>query len=340
MKINQIYMTSFYFSLFLFALFLLTLFLPKIARSLKIIDKPDDARKIHSKPTPALGGLILYSSIIFHFIFDQILIFEYKFSETFIIIFCSTIFFLIGFLDDQKGLGPIQKTTFIIFTLLIILPLNENFIIDVLNFKYFISYPVLLQNASLFFTIFCIYAFFNAFNFIDGVDGLSISYGIFLLIFISYFSNYTDKLYFTLILSLIFCLILNLNKKIFLGNSGASLFSIILSLLLILNYNKFQKIYADEILILFLIPGIDMIRVIFERLFIKKTKIFMPDNLHFHHLLMRKFPVNLIWMIFILICLLPIIIYLIFSNTFYGLFVGLLIYSLSIVYLKKCKEKK
>lgn len=75
MEINQTYITAVYFILLISALFILTIFLPKIAKYLKVIDKPDNIRKIHTKPTPALGGLILYSSIVFYFIFDQIFFF-------------------------------------------------------------------------------------------------------------------------------------------------------------------------------------------------------------------------------------------------------------------------
>ena len=45
------------------------IYIDKIPRSLIVYDKPDNFRKIHSIPTPLIGGLILYVNISLNVIF-------------------------------------------------------------------------------------------------------------------------------------------------------------------------------------------------------------------------------------------------------------------------------
>ena len=50
------------------------------------------------------------------------------------------------------------------------------------------------------------------------------------------------------------------------GNSGNTFLTCFVGSAYIFSYNKFNNIYCDEIFFLFLIPGIDTIRLILERL--------------------------------------------------------------------------
>jgi len=76
-------------------------------------------------------------------------------------------------------------------------------------------------------------------------------------------------------------------NKIFLGDSGSLLLGFILSCLFIKYYNE-NIIYADQIVLLMILPGIDMLRVATIRL-INKKHAFEPDQSHFHHLLLKKY---------------------------------------------------
>ena len=81
---------------------------------------------------------------------------------------------------------------------------------------------------------------------------------------------------------------LNYFNKSFLGDNGTLLLSFIISVIFIKLFNESVISYSDEILIYMLIPGIDMIRLFFER--IKKGRNpFSNDRLHFHHLLLNKY---------------------------------------------------
>ena len=76
------------------------------------VDKPDQKLKKHKNPVSLLGGLILL--INFYLIIFILKIFNFNdliFNTQFIyiIIFLSTLFYLVGFIDDLKNLTPNLK---------------------------------------------------------------------------------------------------------------------------------------------------------------------------------------------------------------------------------------
>ena len=135
----------------------------QIATKFKILDHPDNERKIHINPVPLLGGLIIYifliSSLLYSVYISQI---SLKLSLILIILYSS--FLLIGIYDDKYLLSPLKKTIIIIFLLLIFLPLDSNLIINYLTFKD-INEIILLNQGGLFFTLFFLFAkFFPVIN--------------------------------------------------------------------------------------------------------------------------------------------------------------------------------
>ena len=73
-------------------------------------------------------------------------------------------------------------------------------------------------------------------------------------------------------MSIFLFLILNLKKKLFLGDSGVFFLSTLFSLLVIENY-QINKISAEQIFLLMMLPGIDMLRLFLERILKKKKPI-------------------------------------------------------------------
>ena len=193
----------------------------KIAQSLKIIDIPNE-RKIHKEPTPLIGGLGFFITLL-------ILLFYYFVNnkinfDQFISLNCIyTTFFLVGLFDDIKTLSAKLRSFLIIISSIILILFNNEFLIQNLNFK---SLHAIydLKYFSYLFTLFCIFALYNAFNFIDGYNGSATSiillWSIYLLI-----KNPTG-FYFIFALISLLVFLYNLSGKIFLGNSGTSLISI------------------------------------------------------------------------------------------------------------------
>ena len=93
----------------------------------------------------------------------------------------------------------------------------------------------------------------------------------------------------------------NLNGKLFFGESGIYIVSFLTSLLIIFGYKK-GYFYLEQIILLLLIPGIDMIRVTIHRI-INKISISKPDKNHLHHKLIKNFDSNTSLIIVVLLIL-------------------------------------
>ena len=265
--------------------FFLIFFVKKINSKLIIYDKPDNNRKIHSIPVPLFGGIIFFIFLII----NTILSYEYLTSSLkliTILIFLYSIFFTIGFIDDRTSLSPSKKTFALLIFLTLLIPLHEDLIIRNLIFKD-LEFYIPLNQANIFFTIFCLYFFYNIINFSDGANGITISLSIYWLLVFIFFGSINKIFIYSLIAPLILILIFNLKNKIFLGNSGSSLLSITLGILFIINYNIDNSIKCDEIFLLMFIPAIDTIRVTIDRTLSGKSP-FQPDQKHLHHILWPK----------------------------------------------------
>ena len=274
----------------------------EIATKFNIIDHPDNKRKIHKTAVPLLGGIIILIFIIpnlFYLLYAS----EVGFKLFFILLILYSAFFLIGIYDDKYLLSPLKKTITIIFLLLILLPIDQNLVINKFIFKD-IQKIIFLNEGGLFFTVLSIYFLFNFLNFSDGVNGVAISLCIFWSLIFLMKNNELNYLIVSTLISLTFVLFFNLKNKVFLGNSGISLLSIIFASFFILNYKIDAQVKCDEILLLMFIPGIDSIRVSLQRMCQGQSP-FIADNTHLHHLLLNFFNMRYIFLIYVLISALP-----------------------------------
>ena len=132
----------------------------KISTKLKLMDFPDNARKSHSSPVASAGGLIIFPYITCALIYLSFLSFI-KLKILFIWIFLYLTFFLTGIIDDKIHLNAKSKTFILLLILFIILPLDNSLVVSTLDFKD-IKYVIVLNQGALFFTIFCVYLFYNS----------------------------------------------------------------------------------------------------------------------------------------------------------------------------------
>ena len=303
----------------------------KIPNNIIIYDYPDNDRKIHTFPVPLLGGIIFFFSLIPNvIIFYEDLNFGFRLLISFI--FLSSFFLILGMIDDKSSLSPVKKTFTILIVLFLVIPLNDKLIINKLFFEDF-SLVINLYQANIFFTIFCVYFFFNLINFSDGANGVTLSLGIFWLIIFIIFGSINNNFLIFLLLSLILILLFNLKGKIFLGNSGSSLISIVFACLFIINYNLDYSLKCDEIFLLMFLPAIDCIRVTLVRI-INNRSPFHPDNNHFHHLLINRFSKNIVFLPYTLISSLPFLVS-IYFNTIVVFISSLIVYFVIYFFIKK-----
>ena len=307
------------------------IYLDRFPKNIIIYDMPDNFRKIHSMPTPLFGGLILIVNINLNIIF---LYNELNFGSrlTTVLLLHYNFFFIAGYLDDKFSISPGKRSFTIILFLLLVVPLHEKLIINSLIFKN-LELFIFLNQANIFFTISSIYFFFNIVNFSDGANGITISLCIYWLIIFAIYGSINLIFVGFLILTLIIILIFNLKNKIFLGNSGSSLLSILLGSLFIINYNIDQSIKCDEILLMMFLPAIDALRVTIERI-INGSSPFKPDKRHLHHLLLKKFYKEIIFIPYIILASLPFLLS-IYFNTINILFLSFILYFTLFIFLNK-----
>ncbi len=319
--------------------------LEKFSKFINIFDKPDKKIKRHKGSIAILGGIILFLNLFFYILNQLIFLDEFlmlknnllKIRDIFVLILFIISFFFIGLFDDKFKIRPSLRLFLITIVSLIVLLIEKDFIITKLSLSFYPN-KIFLNEFSLFFSLFCIIILINALNFYDGINGQS---GIFYIIVFSYLYFISDQnyFYFFLILVVIFNLFLNLNNKIFFGDSGVYLVSSIIIISLIFEHNVNKNIfYVDEIFFLLLLPGLDLVRLTLERLFSLKN-IFYGDREHLHHLLQKKFNlINTNLMLFIL-NILPIVLYVNSISFYFNFGFILIVYSSLIIYLKNIKKK-
>ena len=281
-----------------------------IAKKLNLYDEPDHLRKFHLEKIPLTGGIIIFALFSFFVIYDFV---QYKFfqkelitnfSENYTLFLGGLFFFVIGLLDDKKNLGANFKIFIFLIFLIIIVLLDKNILIEKVNLS-FLSKEFSIDAFSYFWTIICFLLFINAFNMFDGINLQVGFYSLFNLIYIFLFYSYFDQLIVALLISLLGFLYLNYKSKSFLGNSGTYFISFVLGYIFIKIYNLEKNIFADEIVLLMIIPGLDLMRLFITRI-IKKKHPFSPDREHLHHYMVKKFN-KIAFLYIILIIWIPVV---------------------------------
>lgn len=299
----------------------------QISKILGLIDKPDSSRKHHKKVTPLIASLSIVFFLIFILIYD--LIENFIINKDFIIIFVSSItVFAVGVLDDRIDLSPLIKIILLSIISYLSIILSENLTVT----KFYIStYDTFfnLEYFSIFFTILCILTLINSFNLIDGINGLSI--GVMIIWFLSYLVLYNYQLeFFTndnfrillliIIINLFIIFVYNIRNTYFLGDSGTLFLSYLFGMLIIKATNENYAvgvgtfISAEQLIILFFIPFVDMVRVMLSRIKNKKNP-FYGDRNHLHHYILNYTNnKNLTILIYFFYVLVPIFLSIVFNN--------------------------
>ena len=151
---------------FIFIYLLISLIVIFASRYLNFFDKPNK-RTVHSVPTVNTGGLILY-------IFFLITISQAEYNHNIELIVSIGFFVaLAGFIDDRINLNPSTKILFLIFPSIYLI-LNDINISDLGKYEYIgiielgkFKIPFLLLSIGL---------LINATNYIDGIDGLLLTF--------------------------------------------------------------------------------------------------------------------------------------------------------------------
>jgi len=243
-------------------------------------------RSSHNVNATRTGGLVLFSIL---FLYTTYLYFSGFQPYDFSILIPISILFATGLYDDLYRVDFGLKFIFQIITAKILLDMG--YVIDIfsiLGFEFTFT-----RTISQIVTIVLYVGIFNAYNFIDGIDlniFLETLKNISIMMFLFTFSIALNELIIITFIVIASIIPFNLNNKhkVFMGDSG----SLILPILLIFFLNQGVSISDDQniikyILVIFIYPLSDLIRVIIIRLKNKRSP-FKADKSHIHHFIDNK----------------------------------------------------
>jgi len=331
-----------YFSITILFSFILLFFNKQISKIYNVFDYPDFDRKIHKIPVPLLGGLFIFLNFFTLFLIDYFNFIEslnlfYTDKEFLFFSFGVISFFLVGYFDDKKSISPNLKLILIIIIVFFSLFLDDDLLLKKLKFSFFHK-DVNFYFFNYFLTILCFALFINALNMLDGINCQVAAYVSFILIiFIA--KGILIYLSFLLLISVFAFSILNFQNKIYFGDSGTLVLGFIISYFFLKTYNVQNAFYADEIFLIMCIPGYELLRLFFKRIYLRKNP-FQPDQNHIHHLLLKKFDYAKTFILIQLVLVFPYLLLYILNNFFISFFLSTFLYLSLIINVSKNNNGK
>lgn len=270
----------------------LTPLVKKFAFKIGAVDVPN-ARKVHTRIMPRLGGLGIYISaiatllVILPFIPDSFLSSrDVNFVRAFIV--GGTMIVLLGALDDRFQLSAKLKFLFQIATACVVV-FGFDIKLEFANIP-FHSFSSVESWIAIPFTILWIVGVTNAINLIDGLDGLAagvsgIAIGTIAVMAFIMGNEIIAVMCVLLLGSILGFLYFNFHPaKIFMGDSGSLFLGFSLALLSLLGFKQVAIVSFLTPLILIGVPLSDTMFAIVRR-WMQKKPIFSPDKGHLHHCL-------------------------------------------------------
>ncbi len=309
------------------------IFFKKLSKIYSLFDYPDNHRKIHKEPVSLMGGFIIFLSfflsIVYVYLFkDQKIIQEnlyvYSIQSVIIFLFVLSSIFVLGIFDDKFFLHPLKKLLSLIF-LITIMCLNDSTTL-ISYFKIPIeNLTIPFSQLSLIFSVSCYVFLIISLNMFDGINLQSFLFYFINFFFLLFDNNYVMSLLFVILISLLVFSYFNFKNLVFLGDNGTYILALILGYLFVKIHNNTDIYNSIDILNFLFLPIIDSARVIFDRQ-IKNKAVFLPDNTHIHHNLLKKYNYRKSILILSFMILLPHILYQLDVNSFLTLFFQFIIY--------------
>ena len=289
-----------YFALFLIATFaslVITPLVRRLCQRYQLLDIPSDARRVHSKAVPRLGGIAVFLALTLALstlpFVDNLLTqsLRNRLPELLVTLLPATLVLCLGIYDDLRGANATVK--FIALGLIATLFYFMGGKIEVLAIPFFGGvhlHPI----VGFIVTVVWLVGIANAFNLIDGMDGLASGAALFssLVILVVSLAGENPLM---IVMTLVLCgaltgfLRYNFNPaSIFLGDSGALFVGFILAALSVLGTQKATTAVAVITPILaFGLPVVDT-GVTMVRRMISGRPLFQGDSEHIHHMLLAR----------------------------------------------------
>lgn len=255
------------------------------AHKVGAIDVPKDARRMHKKPIPRLGGLAIYGGFL-----CSILIFGQLDETMLCVLLGAAIIVALGIFDDVLALGA--KLKFVVQIVAAAIPVCISDLqiglftnLNPLSDTPFVHLGILAVPA----TIIWIVGITNAVNLIDGLDGLAVGVSSIAAITMLAVALLTGNMPIAITMAALAGACIgfmpyNLNPaKIFMGDTGSTFLGYMLATVSIMGLFKFYAVISFAVPFLILgLPIFDTANAIIRRVAAGRSPM-SPDRGHVHH---------------------------------------------------------
>jgi UDP-GlcNAc:undecaprenyl-phosphate GlcNAc-1-phosphate transferase len=272
----------------------------RMAFAVGVFDEPDDERRVHTQPTPRLGGIAIFTGFMLALFAMLVIALDNNFvihhylgtrdlAEVIGLLFGGTLMLGVGLWDDVMGMRP--RTKFLAQTVvaLVMIVLYKFTILGftVPHFGY-VALGVLAVPFSLFWYL----GMVNAINFMDGLDGLVTGVALIASVTMVAVSWWHHEY----LVAITMCALggaaagflpFNYNPaRIFMGDGGSLFVGFVLASAAVMGTEKVAVGISLLVPLLVLaLPILDTARVIVARLG-RRAPLFDPDRSHMHHQLL------------------------------------------------------
>ncbi len=265
--------------------FLCTPFAKKLAWRIGAIDVPKDARRMHKKPIPRLGGFAIFLGF---FVSTMVFTFNFITVPIYGVLIGAMVIIALGMADDVLALKASYK--FVVQLIAVAIPVVMGVRIE--RFPDFFgggSYIQLPFIWSCGISVVWLLAILNAVNIIDGLDGLACGVSSIMTIFVTIILVLLEAPQVAIIAAALAgaCmgfLPYNINPaKMFMGDTGSMFIGYMLACLSILGLFKAYAIVAFFApVMLYLLPIFDLMFAATRRVLSGKSPM-QADKSHLHH---------------------------------------------------------
>jgi UDP-GlcNAc:undecaprenyl-phosphate/decaprenyl-phosphate GlcNAc-1-phosphate transferase len=288
----------------------------RMAFAVGVFDEPDDDRRVHTQPTPRLGGVAIFigfmlalfamldvalnnNYVIHHYLGTRDL------AQIIGLLFGATLMLGIGLWDDIMGMRPQTKflAQFLVALMMIVL-----YQFTILGFSLPRLGYVSLGLFAVPFSLFWYLGMVNAINFMDGLDGLVTGVALIASVTMVIVSWWHHQY----LVAITMCALggaaagflpFNYNPaRIFMGDGGSLFIGFVLASAAVMGTEKIAVGISLLVPLLVLaLPIVDTARVIVQRVS-KRAPVFDADRSHMHHQLLdfglsQRQVVNLIYFV-------------------------------------------
>ncbi len=265
----------------------------RVARLTGAVDRPG-VRTVHQRPTPRIGGVALFLSAVVPIASVALLnndigeAFRTSWLQILAILASATLIFLIGLVDDLRGLPARVKFSVELVTAVFLCLVG----VRISQIEVTTQWLLPLGAGGYLLTVLWMVGVTNAVNLSDGLDGLAagvcaVACGV-IAIFAIHSGNVVMAVFLLAMLgSLCGFLVFNFNPaKIFMGDCGSLFLGFTIAAASVMCVTKSAAIVGLALPALTL--GIPIFDTLFSMLrrFLERRSLFAPDRSHFHHRLL------------------------------------------------------